>query len=171
MTLTYRDWRKTRRIVGVAVEALIENIPNTIPEKCRHILRGLIVLAQIIHPQNLNVAEAAYSEEVFTKRSTSATRPLSVCRCLFEVCIRSYCLCQQAASRSPPPIVRHAVVTWKPKEVRHLRLLTSPCGVIYFLSCVRGSNRNGRHRGPRSGPTCLWCVQVTPLNRMRCDAY
>lgn len=77
MALTYRDWRKTRRIAGIVVEAVIENIPNTIQENCRHILRGLIVLAPITHPQNLNVAEAAYSEEVLTKRSTSATRPLS----------------------------------------------------------------------------------------------
>ena len=77
MALTYRDWRKTRRIAGIVVEAVIENIPNTIQENCRHILRGLIVLAPITHPQNLNVAEAAFSEEVLTKRSTSATRPLS----------------------------------------------------------------------------------------------
>jgi hypothetical protein len=140
-------------IAGVAVEALIENTLSAIPESCRHILRGLIVLAQIIHPQNLNVAVAAYSEEVLTKRSPSATCLHSVYRCLFEACIRSYCVCQQAASRSPPPIRRRAVVTWKPKEVRHLRLLTSPCGVTYFLSCLINSNRNGRHRGPRSGPT------------------
>jgi len=30
MALTFRDWRKTRRIAGVAVEVLIENILNTI---------------------------------------------------------------------------------------------------------------------------------------------
>lgn len=137
--LTYREWRKTRRIAGVAVEAVIENIPNTFPENRRHILRGLIVLTQTIHPQNLNVAEVASSEEVLTKRSISATRRLSP-RLLFIVsCSRSvpsYSLCQQATSRSPPPIVRHAVVTWKPK-VRHLRLLTSPCGVILSKALER----------------------------------
>jgi len=87
MALTYRDWRKTRRIAGIAVEALIENIPNTIPENCRHILCGLIVVAQIIHPLNLNVAKSAYSQEVLTKRSPSATRP-PLCLSLL---VRSLC--------------------------------------------------------------------------------
>jgi hypothetical protein len=88
MALTYRDWRKTRRIAGVAVEALIEYIPKRVPENCRHSLRGLIVLAPIIHPQNRNVAEAVCSEEVLTKRSISAPRPLSLRLLFITVCSR-----------------------------------------------------------------------------------
>jgi len=89
MSLTYRNWRKTRRIAAVAGEVLLENIPNTIPESCSHILRALIVLTQSIRPQNLNVAEAANSEEVITKRSTSATRPLSPRLLFIAACSRS----------------------------------------------------------------------------------
>ena len=82
MALIYRDWRKTLRIAGVAVEALIENIPNKVPEKCRHVLRGLIVPAQIIHPQNLNVAGAAYSEEVLTNTQLVPRAPSPPVCCL-----------------------------------------------------------------------------------------
>jgi hypothetical protein len=98
MSLTYRDWRKTRRIAGVAVEALIENIPNTIPESC-DILRGLIVLAQSIHPQNLNLAVAGYGEEVLTKRSTSATRPLSPRLLFIAACSRPVFLAAPCVNR------------------------------------------------------------------------